>query len=46
MGSGGVDGCFGAGTESAVKRFPRSYGLTADGTVAARTWGRLPTEKR
>lgn len=46
VGSGGVDGYFGAGAESAVKRFQTSYGVTADGIVAARTWSWLRSERR
>ena len=36
-----IDGVFGAGTESAVKAFQRSAGLTVDGTVGRATWDNL-----
>ncbi|WP_158892004.1 D-Ala-D-Ala carboxypeptidase family metallohydrolase [Amycolatopsis anabasis] len=36
-----VDGKFGPGTEAAVKRFQRAYGLTADGVAAATTHAKL-----
>jgi peptidoglycan hydrolase-like protein with peptidoglycan-binding domain len=39
--TGGVDGIFGANTESAVKRFQRDQGLTEDGIVGPRTWERI-----
>ena len=35
--SGNVDGDYGAGTEEAVKRFQRQYGLTDDGIAGTRT---------
>ena len=35
--SGSVDGIFGSGTESAVKMFQRTNGLTADGIVGSAT---------
>ncbi|MFE0449092.1 peptidoglycan-binding domain-containing protein [Streptomyces fungicidicus] len=38
VGPKGVDGYFGAGTESAVKRLQRAHGLKADGIVGAKTW--------
>jgi peptidoglycan hydrolase-like protein with peptidoglycan-binding domain len=37
----GVDGIFGAHTESAVKAFQRSRGLAVDGIVGPQTWQRL-----
>ena len=36
-----VDGKFGAGTASAVRRFQRYFGLTADGVVGRTTWSSL-----
>ncbi len=36
-----VDGAFGPGTESVVKSFQSSQGLTADGIVGANTWSHL-----
>ena len=33
-----ADGIFGAGTESAVRRFQSENGLTADGVVGTKTW--------
>ncbi|MET8748075.1 peptidoglycan-binding domain-containing protein [Streptomyces sp. NPDC004728] len=41
VGSTGVDGYFGAGTESAVKRFQTAERIRADGIVGATTWGYL-----
>ena len=37
----GADGKFGAKTESAVKDFQKSHGLTADGVVGPMTWAAL-----
>ena len=36
-----VDGKFGAGTATAVRRFQRYFGLTADGVVGRTTWQKL-----
>jgi peptidoglycan hydrolase-like protein with peptidoglycan-binding domain len=36
-----VDGVFGAGTETAVKNFQTSRGLTVDGVVGPNTWNAL-----
>ncbi|WP_052713632.1 peptidoglycan-binding domain-containing protein [Streptomyces katrae] len=44
VGPKGVDGYFGAGTESAVKRLQRAHGLRPDGLVSSETWGRLRGE--
>jgi N-acetylmuramoyl-L-alanine amidase len=33
-----MDGQYGVGTTNAVKRFQRTYGLTADGVTGASTW--------
>ncbi|GGU93098.1 hypothetical protein GCM10010260_29910 [Streptomyces filipinensis] len=44
VGSTGVDGYFGAATESAVKRFQTAERITADGIVGANTWAWLRTE--
>lgn len=37
----GPDGAFGPGTQGSVTSFQNSRGLSADGVVDARTWGRL-----
>lgn len=37
----GADGSFGAGTETAVKKWQTANGLTADGIVGDGTWGKL-----
>jgi hypothetical protein len=39
--NGPVDGDFGGGTQSAVKAFQRSKGLTADGVIGPSTWEKL-----
>ena len=39
--TGGVDGIFGADTESAVKRFQKDFGLTQDGIVGPKTWDKI-----
>ena len=41
LGSYGVDGDFGKATESAVKKFQRDNGLTADGVIGQKTWEAL-----
>ncbi|MFI2432521.1 peptidoglycan-binding protein [Streptomyces sp. NPDC018693] len=43
VGSSGVDGVFGAGTERAVERFQRSRGIGVDGIVGPTTWSYLRT---
>ncbi len=35
--NGSVDGVYGSGTETAVKKFQQAYGLTADGKVGTKT---------
>lgn len=40
-GKAGIDGDFGAGTETAVVAFQRKSGLTEDGIVGSATWGAL-----
>jgi len=39
--TGGVDGIFGANTESAVKRFQKDFGLAQDGIVGPKTWDKI-----
>jgi peptidoglycan hydrolase-like protein with peptidoglycan-binding domain len=36
--TGGVDGRFGAKTETAVKKLQQNFNLTVDGVVDPRTW--------
>lgn len=38
---GGVDGIFGAKTETGVKKFQQDNGLTADGIVGPHTWQKI-----
>jgi peptidoglycan hydrolase-like protein with peptidoglycan-binding domain len=38
---GGVDGIFGAKTETGVKKFQRDNHLTSDGIVGPRTWAKV-----
>ena len=40
-GKAGVDGEFGAATETAVKAFQKANGLTVDGCVGPKTWAKL-----
>ncbi len=40
-GSYGADGDFGSGTESAVKKFQKAKGLSADGIIGTDTWNKL-----
>lgn len=41
---GPVDGVYGSKTESAVRAYQRSRGLTADGVCGSRTWAALAAE--
>ena len=40
-GAAGADGDFGAGTETALKKFQSKYSLGADGIAGKGTWGKL-----
>ena len=40
-GKAGADGDFGTGTASAVKKYQKAKGLTADGIVGEKTWKKL-----
>ena len=46
LGDGGVDGRFGEGTEAAVKRFQRRYGLRVDGIIGPQTLAYLKRIQR
>ncbi|MDD3231171.1 MAG: peptidoglycan-binding domain-containing protein [Oscillospiraceae bacterium] len=41
VGSSGIDGKFGAGTDSAVRTFQRSKGLSVDGLSGKNTFAAL-----
>lgn len=41
---GGIDGTFGAGTESAVRKYQERQGLSVDGQVGDATWNSLTGE--
>jgi peptidoglycan hydrolase-like protein with peptidoglycan-binding domain len=43
-GTGGLDGIFGAQTETAVRAYQSQVGLTADGIVGCNTWRSLQEE--
>jgi len=40
-GSYGADGDFGSATDSALRKYQKAKGLTADGIAGANTWGKL-----
>lgn len=40
-GAAGIDGDFGSGTESAVKKYQKNMGLAVDGIVGRNTWAKL-----
>lgn len=41
---GGIDGTFGAGTETAVRKYQERHGLSVDGQVGDATWNSLTGE--
>lgn len=46
VGKAGIDGVFGKGTETAVKRFQQKKGIKADGIVGRNTWLKLLEAER
>lgn len=45
VGSYGIDGDFGSGTEKAVKQFQKDHGLNDDGIVGKNTWDALNAQE-